>query len=46
MREIVKKWKDILEMVKCTEDVCTGYVKYETDSFTCHCRKLRLVKET
>ncbi|AMV34670.1 recombination protein F [Pirellula sp. SH-Sr6A] len=42
--EVVKMWKDIIAMVKCGEDKCVGYVKYDKDVFVCSCKKLTLAK--
>ena len=44
VREVLRTWKDIVAMVKCSEEKCTGYAKHDNDAFVCGCRKLRLAK--
>tara|TARA_A100001391_G_scaffold73375_1_gene47196 strand:+ start:1205 stop:3625 length:2421 start_codon:yes stop_codon:yes gene_type:complete len=44
VREVLRIWKDIIAMVKCTEEKCTGYAKHDKDTFVCSCKKLKLAK--
>ena len=44
VREVLRIWKDIIAMVKCPEEKCTGYAKYDKDTFVCSCKKLKRAK--
>lgn len=44
VREVLRIWRDIIAMVKCTEQKCTGYARYDRDTFVCKCKKLKLAK--
>jgi hypothetical protein len=44
IREVLTMWKNIISMVKCEEDKCYGYAKYDKTVFVCSCRKLQLAK--
>ncbi|WDI43376.1 hypothetical protein [Bremerella sp. P1] len=44
VREVLRIWKNIVAMVKCSEEKCTGYAKYDNGTFVCNCKKLRLAK--
>jgi len=44
VRKVRRIWKDIIAMVKCSEEKCTGYAKHDKDTFVCSCKKLKLAK--
>lgn len=45
LREVVKKWRAIVDMVTCVEEKCGEYVCYDrTKNFACGCGKLVVSK--
>lgn len=44
VREVLRTWKVIIAMVKCSEEKCIGYAKHDRNTFVCSCRKLKLAK--
>lgn len=45
MEEVVRKWKSIAKIIRCQEESCYKYVRYDGKSdFVCECGATRLVK--